>query len=272
MINSQGGINGRKITLLSMDDGYSPPKTVEQTRKLVEQDEILADIGSLGTPTNFCHSEIPERQEGAAHPHFDRRLEVERREELSLDDAVLSALRARSQDLRKVHPQGIPNAKIGVIYQNDDFGKDYLRGFKEGLGEKADLIVKELSYEVTDPTIDSQIVNLKSAGADVLMTITTPKFGAQAIRKVNDLGWKPTHFIVSVVELHRWRARASRAGGVHRPDHGAGHQGRRRSRLGFRSGRAGLSGVHEASGIRKEIRSMAATRSVICRRNSRPSS
>jgi ABC-type branched-subunit amino acid transport system substrate-binding protein len=102
----------------------------------------------------------------------------------------------------------LPSAKIGVIYQNDDFGKDYLRGFKEGLGERADLIVKELTYEVTDPTIDSQIVALKSAGADVVFTIATPKFGAQSIRKIADLGWKPTHFIVSV---------ASSIGGVLEP-------------------------------------------------------
>lgn len=198
MINSQGGINGRKITLLSMDDGYSPPKTVEQTRKLVEQDEILANIGSLGTPTN---SAIQKYLNGKKIPHILISTGASKWNDAKNFPWTTPFYPPYAQEAKiyaKYILKELPNAKIGVIYQNDDFGKDYLRGFKEGLGEKADLIVKELSYEVTDPTIDSQIVNVKSAGADVLMTITTPKFGAQAIRKVTDLAWKPTHFIVSV--------------------------------------------------------------------------
>ncbi|PDT73458.1 ABC transporter substrate-binding protein [Bradyrhizobium sp. C9] len=208
MINSQGGINGRKITLLSMDDGYSPPKTVEQTRKLVEQDEILANIGSLGTPTN---SSIQKYLNGKKIPHLLISTGASKwndPKEFPWTTPFYPPYAQEAKIYAKYIAKELPNAKIGVIYQNDDFGKDYLRGFKEGLGEKAGLIVKELSYEVTDPTIDSQIVNLKASGADVLMTITTPKFGAQAIRKVADLGWKPTHFIVSV---------ASSIGGVLEP-------------------------------------------------------
>ena len=208
MINRQGGINGRKITLLSMDDGYSPPKTVEQTRKLVEQDEILANIGSLGTPTN---SSIQKYLNGKKIPHLLISTGASKwndPKEFPWTTPFYPPYAQEAKIYAKYIAKDLPNAKIGVIYQNDDFGKDYLKGFKEGLGEKAGLIVKELSYEVTDPTIDSQIVNLKATGADVLMTITTPKFGAQSIRKVADLGWKPTHFIVSV---------ASSIGGVLEP-------------------------------------------------------
>ena len=208
MINSQGGINGRKITFLSMDDGYSPPTTVEQTRKLVEQDEILANIGALGTPTN---SAIQKYLIGKRVPHILISTGASKWNDPKNFPWTTPFYPPYAQEAKiygKYILKEFPNAKIGVIYQNDDFGKDYLKGFKEGLGEKADLIVKELSYEVTDPTIDSQIVSLKTAGADVLMTITTPKFGAQAIRKVTDLGWKPTHFIVSV---------ASSIGGVLEP-------------------------------------------------------
>jgi ABC-type branched-subunit amino acid transport system substrate-binding protein len=198
MINSQGGINGRKITFLSMDDGYSPPKTVEQTRKLVEQDEILADIGSLGTPTN---SSILKYLNSKKVPHLlisTGAAKFNDPEDFPWTTPFYPPYAQEAKIYGKYVVKETPTSKIGVIYQNDDFGKDYLRGFKEGLGDKADLIVEELSYEVTDPTIDSQIVNLKAAGADVLMTIATPKFGAQAIRKVADLGWKPTHFISSV--------------------------------------------------------------------------
>jgi ABC-type branched-subunit amino acid transport system substrate-binding protein len=208
MINSQGGINGRKITFLSMDDGYSPPKTVEQTRKLVEQDEILADIGSLGTPTN---SSIQKYLNSKKVPHLlisTGAAKFDDPKDFPWTTPFYPPYAQEAKIYGKYVVKEMPTAKIGVIYQNDDFGKDYLRGFKEGLGDKADLIVKELSYEVTDPTIDSQIVNLKAAGADVLMTIATPKFGAQAIREVADLGWKPTHFIASV---------ASSIGGVLEP-------------------------------------------------------
>jgi ABC-type branched-subunit amino acid transport system substrate-binding protein len=208
MVNSQGGINGRKITFLSMDDAYSPPKTVEQTRRLVEQDEILADIGSLGTPTN---SAIGKYLNSKKVPHLLISTGASKWNDPKTYPWTTPFYPPYAQEAKIYGAyivKELPSAKIGVIYQNDDFGKDYLRGFKEGLGAKADLIVKELSYEVADPTIDSQIVTLKAAGADVLLTIATPKFGAQSIRKVADLGWKPTHFMVSV---------ASSIGGVLEP-------------------------------------------------------
>jgi ABC-type branched-subunit amino acid transport system substrate-binding protein len=208
MINSKGGINGRKITLLTMDDSYSPPKTVEQTRKLVEQDEILADIGSLGTPTN---SAIQKYMNSKKMPHLLISTGAAKWNDPKNFPWTTPFYPPYAQEAKiygKYIVKDLPSAKIGVIYQNDDFGKDYLRGFKEGLGERADSIVKELTYEVTDPTIDSQIVALKSSGADVVLTIATPKFGAQSIRKIADLGWKPTHFIVSV---------ASSIGGVLEP-------------------------------------------------------
>jgi ABC-type branched-subunit amino acid transport system substrate-binding protein len=208
MINSKGGINGRKVTLLSMDDGYSPPKTVEQTRKLVEQDEILADIGSLGTPTN---SSIQKYLNSKKVPHIlisTGAAKWNDPKNFPWTTPFYPPYAQEGQIYAKYVLKELPSAKIGVIYQNDDFGKDYLRGFKEGLGGKTDLIVKEMSYEVSEPTIDSQIVSLKAAGVDTVFTIATPKFGAQSIRKIADLGWKPTHFIVSV---------ASSIGGVLEP-------------------------------------------------------
>jgi ABC-type branched-subunit amino acid transport system substrate-binding protein len=198
MINSKGGINGRMLTLLTMDDSYSPPKTVEQTRKLVEQDEILADIGSLGTPTN---SAIQKYLNSKKVPHLlvsTGAAKWNDPKNFPWTTPFYPPYAQEAQIYAKYVVKEFASAKIGVIYQNDDFGKDYLRGFKEGLASKTDQIIKELSYEVTDPTIDSQIVALKASGADVILTIATPKFGAQAIRKVSDLGWKPTHFIVSV--------------------------------------------------------------------------
>lgn len=208
MINSKGGINGRKVTFLSMDDSYSPPKTVEQTRKLVEQDEILADVGSLGTPTN---SAIQKYMNSKKMPHLLISTGAAKWNDPKNFPWTTPFFPPYAQEAKiygKYVVKELPKAKIGVIYQNDDFGKDYLKGFKEGLGEHADQIVKELSYEVSDPTIDSQIVSLKAAGVDAVFTIATPKFGAQAIRKIADLGWKPTHFIVAV---------ASSIGGVLEP-------------------------------------------------------
>jgi ABC-type branched-subunit amino acid transport system substrate-binding protein len=199
MINSKGGINGRQVTLLSMDDAYSPPKTVEQTRKLVEQDEILADIGSLGTPTNTA---IQKYLNSKQVPHILLSTGAAKWNDpknFRWSTPFYPPYVQEAQIYAKYILKELPSAKIGLLFQNDDFGKDYVRGFKAGLGVKTDLIVKELSYEVSDPTIDSQIVNLKSAGADTILTIATPKFGAQAIRKVADLNWKPTHFIVSVM-------------------------------------------------------------------------
>jgi ABC-type branched-subunit amino acid transport system substrate-binding protein len=198
MVNSQGGINGRKVTLLSMDDGYSPAKTVEQTRRLVEQDEVLAIIGSLGTPTN---SAVQKYLSGKKVPHIFITSGASKWNNPANFPTTTPFYPPYEQEARiygKYIAREMPDAKVAVIYQNDDFGKDYLKGFKNGLGAKSSLIVIEASYEVGEPTIDSQIVNLKASGADTLLTIATPKFAAQSIRKVASLGWKPAHFMVSV--------------------------------------------------------------------------
>lgn len=198
-INEEGGVNGRKITFISYDDGYSPPKTVEQVRRLVEQDQVLFLFQTLGTPTNTAiwkylnQKKIPQLfvATGATkwgdpegHPWT-------------------MGWQPNYQTEAKIYAryilENLPNARIGILYQNDDYGKDYVKGFKEGLGDKAgEMIVSEQTYEVTEPTIDSQIVNLKNSGADVLFNVTTPKFAAQAIRKVADIGWKPVHFLNNV--------------------------------------------------------------------------
>ncbi|WP_295854404.1 ABC transporter substrate-binding protein [Tardiphaga sp.] len=198
MVNSQGGINGRKVTLLSMDDGYSPAKTVEQTRRLVEQDEVLAIIGSLGTPTN---SAVQKYLSGKKVPHIFITSGASKWNDPANFPTTTPFYPPYEQEARiygKYIAREMQDAKVAVIYQNDDFGKDYLKGFKNGLGAKSSLIVIEASYEVGEPTIDSQIVNLKASGADTLLTIATPKFAAQSIRKVASLGWKPAHFMVSV--------------------------------------------------------------------------
>jgi branched-chain amino acid transport system substrate-binding protein len=199
MINEQGGINGRKIDFISLDDGYSPPKTVEQTRKLVEQDNVLAVFGSIGTPTNTAvhaylnHRKVPQLlvMTGATKwndpKHFPWTI------------GFLPSYQAEARIYAKYILQNIPDAKIGILYQNDDFGKDYLKGVHDGLGAAGmKKIVKEVSYETTDPTVDSQVVALQGAGANVFINITIPKTAAQAIRKVADIGWHPTQFLVNV--------------------------------------------------------------------------
>jgi branched-chain amino acid transport system substrate-binding protein len=199
MINEQGGVNGRKITLISLDDAYSPPKTVEQTRKLVEQENVLADFGPLGTPTNTSiqkylnEKKVPQLfvATGATKwgdpEHFPWTIGWQ------------PAYQIEGHIFAKYILQHAPNAKIAVLYQNDDYGKDYLKGLKDGLGAQASkLIIKEVTYETSDPTIDSQIVSLQASGADTFLNATTPKFAAQAIRKAYDIGWKPLHFLNNV--------------------------------------------------------------------------
>jgi len=199
MVNEQGGINGRKVTFISYDDGYSPPKTVEMARKLVEQDQVLFLFQTLGTPSNT-----------AIHKYMNMRkvpqLHVATGATKWNDPKNFKwtmGWQPNYQDEAKIYVQYLlknkPNAKIGVLYQNDDYGKDYLKGIKDGLGAKAkSMIVAEVSYEVADPTVDSQIVQLQASGADTFFNITTPKFAAQAIRKAYDTGWKPMHYINNV--------------------------------------------------------------------------
>ena len=199
MINAKGGVNGRKIKLISLDDGYSPPKTVEQTRKLVEQEGVLAIIGALGTPTNSAtqrylnQNKVPQLFVSSGAAKWDDP------KNFPWTTGMYPPYQMEGQIFARYLLKNKPDARLGVFYQNDDSGKDYVRGLKEGLGDKAaKMIVKEVTYEVSDPTVDAQIVALKASGADTLFTMATPKFGAQAIRKVAELGWKPLNYVVSV--------------------------------------------------------------------------
>jgi branched-chain amino acid transport system substrate-binding protein len=197
-INDEGGINGRKINFVSVDDAYSPPKAVEMARKLVEQDQVLLVFQSLGTPSNSAihkymnAKKVPQLfvATGATKWNDPKNYPWT----MGWQPNYQTEAYIYAQHLLK----NTPNAKIAVLYQNDDYGKDYLQGFKAGLGAKTSMIVKEVSYEVTDPTVDSQIVQLQSSGADAFFNITTPKFAAQAIRKAYDLGWKPVQYLNNV--------------------------------------------------------------------------
>ncbi|MEO8806897.1 MAG: ABC transporter substrate-binding protein [Burkholderiaceae bacterium] len=199
MINEAGGINGRKINLISLDDGYSPPKTVEQVRKLVEQDEVLALFQTLGTPGN---SAIHKYVNAKKVPHLLLATGATKWADPKNYPWTLGfnpSYQAEGQIYAKYLLKNKPNAKIAILYQNDDYGKDVLKGVKDGLGAAgAKLVVAEASYEVSDPTIDSQMLTLQGSGADTLINITTPKFGAQAVRKAFDSGWKPLHIINNV--------------------------------------------------------------------------
>jgi len=196
-INKEGGINGRKINVISYDDGYSPPKTVEMVRKLVESDEVQFLFSTFGTPTNMAilkyvnGRKIPDLFVGSGATTFGD----------AKSNPWFMGLRPDYQSEGKIYARFIlkqhSNAKIGIIYQNDDYGRDYLKGLKDGLGENGAMIVAAMSYDVSSPSIDSQIVNLKASGADTLMIFTSNKFAAQTIRKVAELGWKPTLFLAA---------------------------------------------------------------------------
>ena len=199
MINEQGGIKGRKINFISRDDSYSPPKTVEVVRKLVEEDQVLLMFNPLGTPPNTAirtylnDNKVPQLfvATGADKwndpKHFPWTMGYQ------------PSYRIEARIYGRYILKNLPNAKIAMLYQNDDFGKDYLIGLREGLGDKADkMIVATQSYETSDPTVDSQIASLQGSGADTLVTAAIPKFGAMTIRKVFDIGWKPMHFLSNV--------------------------------------------------------------------------
>ena len=195
MINERGGINGRKVTLISLDDGYSPPKTIEQTRRLVEQDNVLGIFDSLGTAPNSAIQDYLNQQH---IPHFAvsgaSRFNDPARYPWSM--GVIASYETEGRIYAKYILQNIKDPKIAVLYQNDDLGKDYFKGLREGLGDQAEsMIVKSTSYELTDPTIDSQIITLKAAGANVLFDASSPKFAAQAVRKAFELDWRPAHFL-----------------------------------------------------------------------------
>jgi branched-chain amino acid transport system substrate-binding protein len=199
MINEKGGINGRKIVFISLDDGYSPPRTVEQVRKLVEQEQVAFTFNTLGTPPNSAiqkylnEKKVPQLFVATGATKWGDP------EHYPWTIGFQPTYQTEGHIFAKYILEKMPNAKIGVLYQNDDYGKDYLKGLKDGLGDKAaKLIIAEVTYEVTDPTVDSQIVSLQASGADVFYDVTTPKFAAQAIRKTYDIGWKPLHLLNSV--------------------------------------------------------------------------
>ena len=199
MINEQGGVNGRKINFLSRDDGYSPPKTVEMVRRLVEQDHVLLLFQTLGTPPNSAiqgylnENKVPQLFAGSGADKWNDP------KHYPWTMGWQPSYRVEARIYARYILKNLPNAKIAVLYQNDDFGKDYLIGLREGLGDRADkLIIATQSYETTDATVNSQIVSLQGSGANALLTAAIPKFAAQAIRKVYDIGWKPTHFLTNV--------------------------------------------------------------------------
>jgi branched-chain amino acid transport system substrate-binding protein len=195
MVNDQGGVAGRKINFISLDDGYSPAKTVEQVRRLVEEDQVALLFNNLGTPCNSAiqkyvnQKQVPQlfistgADKFADYQHFPWTIGFQ------------PSYRTEAQIYSKYILATKPDAKIGILYQNDGFGKDYLAGVKDALGADFDKMVVTASYETTDPTIDSQITSLQAAGTNVLLVAATPKFAAQAIRKVHDLDWKPLFFM-----------------------------------------------------------------------------
>jgi branched-chain amino acid transport system substrate-binding protein len=196
MINDQGGVNGRKINLIQYDDAYSPPKAVEQVRKLVESDEVLLTFQVLGTPSNAAvqkylnSKKVPQLFAATGASKFTDPKNFPWT--MGFNPNYFVEGRIYGQYILKEYP----NAKIGILYQNDDLGKDYLNGIKAGLGDKAaKMVVAEASYEVSDPTIDSQILKIKDAGADLFFSATTPKQAAQAIKKIAELNWKPVHIL-----------------------------------------------------------------------------
>src|ERR1700688_1593271 len=198
-INAAGGINGRKINFISYDDAYSPPKTVQQARRLVESDEVLLIFNSLGTPPNSAIQKYMNMKKVPQLFVATGATKWNDPKEFPWTMGWQPSYQSETQIYAKYILTNVPNAKIAVLYQNDDYGKDYLKGLKDGLGAKAaSMIVAEQSYETTHPTIDSEIVKLKSSGADVFVNITIPKFAAQAIKKSAEIEWKPLHFLNSV--------------------------------------------------------------------------
>ncbi|HEY8357817.1 MAG TPA: ABC transporter substrate-binding protein [Ramlibacter sp.] len=197
-VNAKGGINGRSVVMLSRDDGYSPPKAVEATRKLVEEDGVLADFGSVGTPTNAAKQrymntkKVPHLLALTGSSRFQDAKQAKWTVGMFPNYLLEGAVYGRHI------LQTNPNAKIAVLYQNDDVGKDYIEGLRKALGAKASImLVKELSYETTDPTVDSQVVQLAGTGANVFVNIASGKFASQAIRKAADIGWKPSQYMLS---------------------------------------------------------------------------
>jgi branched-chain amino acid transport system substrate-binding protein len=207
-INAEGGINGRKINFVTYDDGYSPPKAVEQARKLVESDEVLVVFNPLGTPSNSAiqkylnAKKVPQLFVATGATKWNDPKDFPWT--MGWQPSYQSEAHIYAKFLMKEKPDG----KIAILFQNDDFGKDYLKGLKDALGAKASMIIAEESYETTEPSIDNHIVKLKATGADVFISVTTPKFAAQAIKKLAEIDWKPMHIVSNV---------SSSVGGVIKP-------------------------------------------------------
>ena len=245
MINDQGGVNGRKINLIQYDDAYSPPKTVEQIRKLVEGDEVLLTFQIIGTAANAA---VQKYLNGKKVPQLFAATGASKFTDpknfpwtMGYNPNYFVEGRIYGTYILKEHP----NAKIGILYQNDDLGKDYINGLKAGLGDKAaKMIVAEASYEVSDPTIDSQVLKIKDAGADLFYSASTPKQAAQAIRKIHELNWKPVHILdinASPVSAH---AAAGGSRSLQGRDQRQVRQGSGRSDLEGRPGVAEVSRLH----------------------------
>jgi branched-chain amino acid transport system substrate-binding protein len=199
MVNENGGVAGRKVNFISLDDGYSPPKTVEQVRRLVEQDGVAFMFSPLGTPNNTAIQKYLNQKKV---PTLFVATGADKWGNYKDNPWTIGwqpSYRTEAQIYSKYMRKQMPNPKMAILYQNDDFGKDYVGGLKDALGsDYGKFVIKEVSYEVTDATIDSQAVSMKEAGADVILTAATPKFAAQMIRKVYDLNWKPLHFLSNV--------------------------------------------------------------------------
>jgi ABC-type branched-subunit amino acid transport system substrate-binding protein len=200
MLNEKGGINNRKVNLISLDNAYSPPKALEQTRKLVEDNEVLADVGTVGTVPNIAiqkylnQNKIPHVFASAGGRRFNDP------QNFPWTVPFYPAFQMEGAIFGKFILRNMPNAKIAVLYQNDDYGKDFLSGLKDALGNDANArIVAEANYELTHPTIDSQVIQLKTSGADTLLHFSTPKFAAQALKKIQEVNWKPTQFLASPI-------------------------------------------------------------------------
>jgi len=198
MVNDRGGINGRKVKLISLDDGYSPPRAVEQTRKLIEEEQVLAIYHSLGTPTNSATYRYVNAQKV---PQLFIITGAEKFRDPALapwTTSIVPAVTSEARAFARYILSSAPQARIGVLYQDDDLGRDMLKGLKQGLGGSAGkMLVAEASYEITDPTVDSQIVSLKDAGADTLMLFAVPRFSAQALKKAWAIGWRPLRFVAA---------------------------------------------------------------------------
>jgi branched-chain amino acid transport system substrate-binding protein len=197
-LNDKGGVNGRKIKFILLDNGYNPPKALEASRKLVEEDNVLAEVGTVGTPTNSATQKylngkkVPQLLISAGGSKFNDP------KQFPWTVPSYPSFEVEAAGYAKYALKAQPNPKIAILYENDDYGKDFLKGFRKGLGEaNQKLIVAEQSYELTDPTVDSQIINLAASGANVFLNFTTPKFAAQAIRKASELNWKPMQFVAS---------------------------------------------------------------------------